>query len=358
MSSGVIVDQPTAPPRRALLVGTICGLIAAVGYTATNACLRQVALEDPLWVCCLRALPTVLLFGPVVLWRMLRGEQAFPSRKVIGIIVLGAVFSQLIGNGLFQWSLQVVGLAMAVPLCLGTLIVGSAVLGRAWLKEPITPRTATSLMLLVGAIVVLSLGANAAHRAVSESLGVASAEGHSAWQIAAGVAAACGSGVFFSMLGVTIRYSVTNQAAPTTMMFIVGLVGTVGLGIMTFGRLGIAGVADTTAADLAAMLGAGVLNALSFIFMTKALQLTNLAYAYALNATQATMGALAGVLIFHEATTPWLGFGIALTIAGLQHMSRRAGHSASRKRDVKAPASASGEKDVQETEQGRYHCLP
>jgi DME family drug/metabolite transporter len=82
-------------------------------------------------------------------------------------------------------------------------------------------------------------------------------------------------------------------------------------------------LAATPSADLAVMLLAGTLNAFSFIFMTKALQLTNVAYAYALNATQATMGALAGVLLFHEATTPWLGLGVALTIAGLLYMSRK-----------------------------------
>ncbi len=276
-----------------------------------------------MWVSCLRALPTVLLFGPFLLWRASRGERIWPTMQVMGVILVGAIASQWIGNWLFQWSLRVVGLAMAVPLCLGTLILGGALLGRIWLKEPITPRVAISLLILVGAIVVLSLGAHDAHESVAQSLDHLLPVAHSPWRIAAGVAAACISGVFFAILGVTIRYSVTNQAAPTTMMFMVGLVGTAGLGVMTLSRLGVAGIADTAPADLVAMLGAGVLNALSFICMTKALQLTNVAYAYALNATQATMGALAGVLIFHEATTPWLGLGVALTIAGLLYMSRR-----------------------------------
>ncbi|HVK81950.1 MAG TPA: DMT family transporter, partial [Verrucomicrobiae bacterium] len=315
--------EVAAPRGSKLLVGTICGLLAAIGYTATNACLRQVATEDPMWVSCLRALPTVLLFGPFLLWRASRGERIWPTMQVMGVILVGAIASQWVGNWLFQWSLRVVGLAMAVPLCLGTLILGGALLGRIWLKEPITPRVAISLLIFGAAIVVLSLGAHDAHESVAHSLDELLPVAHSPWRIAAGVAAACVSGVFFAILGVTIRYSVTNHAAPTTMMFMVGLVGTAGLGVMTLSRLGVAGIADTAPADLVAMLGAGVLNALSFICMTKALQLTNVAYAYALNATQATMGALAGVLIFHEATTPWLGLGVALTIAGLLYMSRR-----------------------------------
>lgn len=276
-----------------------------------------------MWVCCLRALPTVLFFGPWLLWRKSQGARLMPSDKVLLAIVIGALSSQLIGNALFQWSLRVVGLAMAVPLCLGTLICGSAILGRMWLKEPITPRVAISLCMLTLAILVLSIGASEAHHAVAASLDHLLHVQHDPWRITAGVLAACASGVFFSVLGVTIRYSVTNHAAPTSMMFLVGLIGTVGLGAMTIARLGVAEMVATPPADLAVMLLAGSLNALSFIFMTKALQLTNVAYAYALNATQATMGALAGVMLFQEATTPWLGLGVALTIAGLLYMSRK-----------------------------------
>lgn len=276
-----------------------------------------------MWVSCLRALPTVLLFGPWLVFRKWRGQQLLPAPRVLLVILIGAIASQLVGNWLFQWSLRVVGLAMAVPLCLGTLICGGALLGRVCLREPITRRVAISLGVLTAAILVLSIGAHDAHHAVATSLAGTLPVQHSPWWVIAGVLAACASGVFFAILGVSIRYSVTNHAAPTTMMFTVGLVGTVGLGAMTAARLGVDAMAATPPADLAVMLSAGLLNALSFIFMTKALQLTNVAYAYALNATQATMGALAGILIFREATTPWLGLGVGLTIAGLLYMSRK-----------------------------------
>jgi drug/metabolite transporter (DMT)-like permease len=137
------------------------------------------------------------------------------------------------------------------------------------------------------------------------------------------VAAACASGVCFAALGISIRYGVTNRASATTTMFIVGSVGFVGLLIGAYWRIGFDGMAATSGPALAAMLAAGFFNAVSFLAMTKALQLTNVAYAYALNATQATMGALAGVIFFQEATTPWLGIGVLLTIAGLLHMRRR-----------------------------------
>ena len=56
--------------------------------------------------------------------------------------------------------------------------------------------------------------------------------------------------------------------------------------------------------------------------LTKSLQLTSVVYVNALNATQATLAALAGVLIFQEARSPWLLAGVALTIAGLMLLAR------------------------------------
>lgn len=304
-------------------MGTACGLIASVGYSATNAFLRQVAEQPPTWVACLRALPSVLIFGVWVAVKFSRGERIWPSARVVGVILIGAFASQLFGNILFQWSLRVVGLAMAVPLCLGTLIVGGALLGRIFLHEPITPRVATSLLILLSAIVVLSLGASAAHESVAASLTAANTEPQAWWYIAAGVAAAIASGVGFATMGACIRSSMLAGAAPTTMMFTTGVVGTLGLGLITWQQIGATGMAETSTADLATMLGAGLLNALSFIFMTRALQLTTVAHAYALNASQATMAAAAGVLFFHEALTPWLSVGVVLTIVGLLYLSRR-----------------------------------
>jgi multidrug transporter EmrE-like cation transporter len=68
------------------------------------------------------------------------------------------------------------------------------------------------------------------------------------------------------------------------------------------------------------MLAAGVLNALAFVALTRALQLMPLVYVHALNATQATMAAVAGVLIFGEAQSSFLVSGLVLTIAGLLFM--------------------------------------
>ena len=74
-------------------------------------------------------------------------------------LVIASLICQLFGNVVFQWSLGIVGMALAVPLTLGTMIVAGAIMGRMVLNEPVTMRMAISTVVLIGAISVLSLGA-------------------------------------------------------------------------------------------------------------------------------------------------------------------------------------------------------
>jgi drug/metabolite transporter (DMT)-like permease len=76
-------------------------------------------------------------------------------------------------------------------------------------------------------------------------------------------------------------------------------------------------MAATHPADLAMMLLAGVCNAVAFAALTKSLHLTSIVYVNILNATQATLAAVAGVVFFHEAASWPLFVGGFLTIVGL-----------------------------------------
>jgi drug/metabolite transporter (DMT)-like permease len=70
------------------------------------------------------------------------------------------------------------------------------------------------------------------------------------------------------------------------------------------------------------MLLAGLCNTLAFLALTTSLSLTSVVYVNALNATQAALAALAGVVIFQEALSPWLVQGVVLTILGLVILTR------------------------------------
>ena len=172
---------------------------------------------------------------------------------------------------------------------------------------------------MFAAILILSLGAEKARL----SIGDVPAAGPDPWRLAAGVAGACFSGLAYSVLNVVLRYFMTRHGAslPVT-LFTVALTGTICLSAIAATRLGVPALLATRPLDMGLMLTAGMCNTVAFISLTKSLQLTSIVYVNALNATQATLAALAGVLVFQEALSPWLALGVALTIGGLMLLAR------------------------------------
>ena len=240
--------------------GVLCGLASSVGYTLANICLRSVAHCDPFWVSAVKAAPTVVLIGPWLIVLKARGERVLPSPGVLLALVLAGLLGQLGGNVLFQTALGVVGIALTAPITMGAIIVGGAVLGRLFLREPVTLRMAGSIVVLLAAICMLSLGAGEANLAMQRS---AAGGGVSAAPVVAlGVAGACLSGLAYAVLGVVIRYGVSGRASLSTTMCTTAVVGLISLGVISASRLGVEGMRATDSADFAMMLLAGVFNRL------------------------------------------------------------------------------------------------
>lgn len=299
-----------------VVLGTLCGLGSAVGYTVANTFLRAVADCDPIWVSAIKAFPTMVFVGPWMLVLAWRGVKVFPDAKTLGVLIAAGLVGQLGGNVLFQWSLGIIGMALTVPLCLGTIILGGGLLGRFFLNEPLTLRTLVSIAVLIVAISVLSLGADDAHLSVVGSQGELGSS-LDWWVLAKGVAAAALSGLAYSVLGVVIRYGVTGRVSVSTTLFTISLIGIISLGSWSFWRIGWDGMLSTDGHDFQIMLLAGLFNALAFLAITKAFQLASVVYVNALNATQAAMAAVAGVFFFQEARSAELGLGVLLTMVGL-----------------------------------------
>ncbi|MHB0956977.1 MAG: EamA family transporter [Pirellulaceae bacterium] len=296
---------------------------------------------DAVWVSCVKAVPTVAIFGPVLLYRLARGRESLPPVGQMAALVGASVICQLLGNVVFQWSLGIVGMALAVPLTLGMMIVAGAIMGRVLLHESVTIPMAISTLVLIGAMFVLSLGANEASQTMAQERGAPSI-----WVVLAGVGAACISGVAYALLGVVIRYAVTDRISIPLTLVSVTLTGVITLGLVALARIGISGMFATLPSDFRMMLLAGFFNALAFLALTKSLQLVPLVYVNALNATQATMAAVAGVLIFSERSSSALWLGVALTAVGLVLMQRRSPASPPPARDVACEAVPSQETAV------------
>lgn len=307
----------TAPPPRAARdfdvhwTGTLCVIGSAVGYAATNICLRRVALlADPMWISCLKSMPIAAAATLLVLWRLSRGGQAGLGRGDVARLVANGVFVQLVGNAVFQWTLGEIGLAMTMPINFGALMLSGMLMGRIWLGEAITGRSVAAMGLLFLAILILSSGAGAAHQSVS-----AHDVGRAALALA--VSAACVSGVAFAVNGAVIREQVRRSDAVAATMMVVSLTGVVTLGVCSLARLGLPALLDTPRGVLANMALAGTFNAAAFFAFIAGLQRVTTVHANLLNASQTAICSVAAVLLFGEAATVSLAVGVLLTVLGL-----------------------------------------
>lgn len=308
-----------SPPPNAVLYGTVYGLLSAVGYTAANIFLRSVTHCDPVWVSCIKSVPTVVMTVPWLAALILRGTKVMPGGRALLALIAAGTFAQLGGNVLFQIALGVLGMALTVPLTLGAMILTGAVIGRFVLQEQITWRSAISMIVLVMAIVVLSLGSGCTSHAESSDKIV----GSPLFLGAMGVGSAIVSGFSYALLGAVIRKSVSGQVLLPTTLFVVSMAGAVSLGSISLFRIGVGGVLGTERIDWALMALAGVANALAFLALTKSLQVVGVVYINALNASQVAMAACAGLLLFGETPTIALLLGVALTGVGLMLMRER-----------------------------------
>lgn len=296
---------------------------------------------DSVWVSSVKAFPTVALFGPVLVYGLLRGTDKLPPARQMGALILASLISQVFGNVVFQWSLGVIGMALAVPLTLGTQIVAGAVLGRIVLNESVTLRMAISTLILIAAICILSLGAGDASRSVALVRQLPSI-----WLVMAGVGAACLSGVSYALLGVAIRYAVTDRISIVLTIVSVTFTGVIALGAAALVRIGLAGMLATAPADFWTMMLAGFFNAVAFLALTKSLQLIPLLYVNALSSSQAAMAAIVGILVFAEASSPALWLGVAMTIVGLFLMQRKnEAESAPRREPIPVASDMAGARE-------------
>ena len=314
-------------------------LVSAVLYTATNICLKVVADCDIYWVSCLKAFPTLLMAGVMVGWTTKQGRSGMPGRRVWLVLLATGLLAHIGGNVGFQYGLGILGLATAVPLTFSVILVAGALVGRFWLQEPISLRSAGALVLLCISVGVLGL-----HTAVAKGAVDPRPSAIGSWDKASAIAAIIFAGFSYTVLGAVIRRTITGATGMGATLLIISIAGVVALGGIGGARLGPAGIFAITAVDHQWMLLAGACNAVAFLMLTKALHLVPIAYVNVINASQVAMAALAGVAWFDEPSTTYLIAGLGLMVVGLVGMERP-------KRQVEAAECGAGVASVPEIEE-------
>ena len=310
-------------PLRASTLGTVYCVLSALFYTLMEICRRELSIDcDPVWVNCVQASVSTVVFGVYLVFRSIRGRSAWPPLTVAaGLMTLGAV-TQL-GASSYQWSLGVIGLAIGNPLQMGVMLAAAALLGWFVLRERVSWRGVTAIVLITVSVVSLSLGAEAANEALHV------AESATLLKVLLGVSAACFAGVAFAVLTVGMRKTATASTSPEAIVFFINVMGILFLGPWALVRLGLDGVAATSPRDLAVMLATGACNLMAFLLVAKALQLTTVVRVNVINnALTTVLTVAAGILIFAEPSNRELQIGILLTFAGIVLISYTDGEDA------------------------------
>ncbi|MFG0267307.1 MAG: DMT family transporter [Rhodopirellula sp. JB055] len=304
--------------------GIVAGIASAVLYTLANISLRNAISVDPFIVSTFKAVPTVLVLTPYLVSVKASGRPIATSRQWIPIFIPVALVGQVIGNGAFQVALGSIGLAASVPITLGSLLIGSAILGRILLKEPVRPRTLLSIGTLIIAVIVLS-----------RSRGVDPVEWHPSSDIPSsepvdwlhspifGAAGAIASGLAYAVFSTSMRFTMKRGMLASMAMWISGVSGTVALAGIVAVRTGWSPIADIPAAMWQSMIWAGVFNFTAFVAISTALKVLPVVAVHLINASQVAMASVAGVIVFEEPVTKLLVIGVSLTLAGLTILATR-----------------------------------
>jgi drug/metabolite transporter (DMT)-like permease len=299
--------------RRLALIGAAYGMGSALAYTITNVLLREVASRGDLgwvsWVTSLKALPSAIAAWGLIAWRWSQGQSALTGPRTFLILCLAGLVMQLGGNIAFQNAMSVGGLALTVPLCFSTLILAGAIGGWYFLNETIPRRTMIAMVLLIAAVFLLQAGVEDAAESMQPD--------HSTWMVIKAVLNACLSGVSFGIGGVAIRHSVTGTGTIASTVGPIAATGVIVPTAIAVQQLGMGGLEAIPMSQHAAMLGAGVFNAVGFFAVAAAMARLPIVRVNLINASQAALCALIGVAWFHEPATIWVGVGTALTVVSL-----------------------------------------
>ncbi|WP_372897330.1 DMT family transporter [Stieleria sp.] len=249
--------------------------------------------------------------------------------------ILASFLAQFFGNAAFQKALERIGLAASVPITLGVLIVGGAILGAVLLKEPVGRRKVIAMITLIVAVVVLSLPDRRVNEPLNDSLSantetIAAAEPDlpepdqpEPIDLVVGSLWAAVSGLAYAFFGVTMRQTLQTGVPARNLMLISGVTGSVALWGFCFATLGPAAILSTSPSQWMLMVTAGCLNFSAFVAITTSLRLLPVVAVNLINASQVAMAGVAGVILFDEPITTRLAVGIALTFVGLIILARR-----------------------------------
>jgi drug/metabolite transporter (DMT)-like permease len=295
--------------RKSTVLGTSYCVLSAFGYVAFYICLRKGAeKQDPMWVNCVQASVGAAVFGVYLAYKAIRGQRVLPPlNELLALLAIGLVTQ--VGSVLMIWAINVVGVGITSTLQMGVMLAAGAVLGRIVLAEKVSWLQTVAIALVTLAVVFFSTGAQSAGESVPAAVGPL--------RVLLGIAAGVACGLAFAVLTVGVRKTVTSTTSPEAVVFLINVMGTVVFGPLCVYLMGLDSLLHTPQKEFGAMVAAGAMNLVGFLFVTISLKMIPVVHVNVINnGLVSVLTVLAGIRLFGE---PWnrdIAIGIALCMAG------------------------------------------
>ncbi len=300
--------RPAAPRYHSFGWGAALGVAAAFLYSLANIGLRDLSTKvDFVLVAAIKAACTAAVSWPWLIAIWIRRRFVVPPWYTLLILIIAAVQVQVFGGVMMQRAFGIIGLALVVPIYIGSMVAWTAVLGKLFLNEKVNVPLIIALSVLIGSVFLLTLGADQAHDKLQSEENLVM-KGSSVWE---GIAAAITVGLSFAILGIAIRGTLRTTDIPEqTPVVVVATVGTIGLGLWSISRGGLQDLSTTETQNLVSMIFAGICNAVGFVCLARALKILPAIYVIAINASQAAIAGMLGVILFSEPLSSALIWGL------------------------------------------------
>ena len=324
--------------------GTIFSFLSTFLYAVSNVAVRYLTTHgiDNDWMLFFKETIGFSILVPWLLLRWMQGRFFFTSKRLVLIVIIAAVFCQLIGARLHVLGFAVIGLIITVPLIQSSTLLGVAAVGHFVLGDTLSRKRKIAITVLIVAMTVLSIG---------KALAAEPQEGTSvsAWLfllVAAGtVVAGISYAVYITMLRHVIRQHWADEnsarlsfqfrrwighdlvqqpgkrsysAFPVTlMMSIVFGVGMIIFGMCLYCKHGIAGFYEVPPVAWQCVWISGVANMAGFFFQIQGLRMTSAVQASLIAISQILLLSVIGFLCFAEAVNVVVLIGLGLVVYGV-----------------------------------------
>ncbi|MBQ3351851.1 MAG: DMT family transporter [Thermoguttaceae bacterium] len=293
--------------------GFFYGAIAAIFYTVSALCVRQLVAMDspyalPLFV---RESVAALVALPIVLVGLIRHTIPTNQWRFWGLLFGVSCLMQVLGNITYIWLFDMAGIAIALSCVWTGGLFSAQTFDLLCLKERFNVRTFIGLTIVLAAVCCIGIGLGLSDNTLSDL------SKFGAGAIALIILGGLLVGIMNSSTMASVRVAHKNNVPFWVPILLVPGSGTIVLGILSWMEHGSGILTALTYQQFGVAFLAGVANLIAFAALVKGLGTTSLAYMNLLNASQVALGALAGIFWFMEPSNGFIIAGIILTIAAI-----------------------------------------